>query len=111
MHCPYCRHDNETGAITSTFLMFICSNCGNIYQYKNSSDVEYCSVGTPFHNFLEVTLPNFKIGDSVMCIDSRHGLFLQDGFVRELDHLHARILFKWNKLIWMGQDIIAKMPG
>jgi hypothetical protein len=109
MYCPYCRYDNKESEITSEYLIFNCSNCGNIYRYKNVNDIEIFSVGVPFHNFNDVILPNFKIGDCVMCVDTKHPLFLKDGFVKELDHLHARILFKGNKLIWMNQNIIAKM--
>jgi hypothetical protein len=114
MYCPYCKHFNEKESeVTSEHIIFNCSNCGNIYRFNHSlaTSDDICSVGVPFHNFLEVILPNFKIGDSVMCVDTKHPLFLKDGFVKELDHLHARILFKGNKLIWMNQNVIAKIPS
>ncbi len=97
MICPYCNTNNEKSITISNLGVFNCSNCGGVYYDKR-------------HKFIgKLTIPNLEIGDYVMCIDNRHPLFLQYGFVKELDHLHARILFK-KVLIWMNSELIAKLP-
>lgn len=110
MICPHCNHDNESLITIQNLLIFNCKNCDSVY-YLPIRDNEIISVGIPWYNTHSVVLPDFKLGDSIMCVDNKHPLFLQDGFVKELDHLHARILFKGNKLIWMNQNIIARLPG
>jgi hypothetical protein len=118
MICPYCDNDNDSRITVAGFLIYNCSKCDGVYhapvnkKYKSTiGTIESMTVGTPWYNKHKVILPELVLGDSVMCVDNKHPLFLNDGFVRELDHLHARILFKGNKLIWMNNNIIAKMPG
>lgn len=116
MICPYCNSDNDSRITVFGFLIYNCSNCDSVYYttIKNCESTiatESVTVGTPWYNKQKIILPELNINDSIMCVDNRHPLFLSDGFVRELGHLHARILFKGNKLIWMNHNIIAKMPN
>lgn len=107
MICPYCDNVNDSKITVAGFFIYNCSKCDGVYH----GTIESMTVGTPWYNKQKIVLPQLKIGDSIMCVDNRHPLFLSDGFVRKLGHLHARILFKGNKLIWMNHDIIAKMPS
>lgn len=115
MICPYCQTFNDESSETDDLLIYHCSKCNSIYcDRKEKSAIFYETddkSGMPLYDCNNVSLPkNLKIGDVVMCVDTKHPLFLQNGFVRELDHLHARILFKNKGLIWMNQEIIAKLP-
>ncbi|CAK0748073.1 hypothetical protein CCP1ISM_20003 [Azospirillaceae bacterium] len=107
MICPYCETYNDDFSEVDDLLIYRCRKCDGIYCY---SDDIIGKSSMPLYDCKNVSLPNLNIGDSVMCVDTKHPLFLQSGFVRELDHLHARILFKNRGLIWMNQEIIAKLP-
>jgi hypothetical protein len=106
--CPYCKTDNDKiKTVINGLKVYCCTNCNNIFS-SELNDHEISTKGMPLYNVNNIITPNFKIGDCIMCVDNKHPLFLQDGFVKELDHLHARILFK-KDLVWMNQNVIAKL--
>lgn len=95
-------------AFDGTFV-YHCKSCNNLFLQGSSQEtVKICNTSDDRG---QIEIPNFKLGDKVMLVDSAHKFFLQTGVVVGLDHKFIRVRFddKNNTVIWMSALVIARM--
>jgi len=108
MKCPYCEGIIGPKSFKNSYIL-CCEHCQYIYSLsgpghliaKTWEDDRPVSTG--------IDSPDFEIDDLLICVDSKHKMFLDYGTVLSNDLLHVRIDFKGTKT-WMDKNAMQEIP-